>query len=955
MGVAVALPEVLRELLHAREVVERPLEISGSFAIELFAGCAALTLALTMERVPCMCPWDVSFGSEFDVLTHGEVLYKLVQANRLVAVHSGTPCQSMSWGRLPQLRSWSHVKGMPDLNEKQLALITVGNDLAEFTVSICQQLLQHGGYFSVENPCLSWLWALPKMRDLYAEPATAFTIVAYREFGVRYVKPTAILHNMPCLHELWRPKTELVNPIVLRGWLWYDGQSVARTSLASRYPPDLARNMAKLIKKSLDMREVALKLNDIIPTAEGAVDDGFPLPEAGEGGNLGAGSVDSPPADVLDPFVRHGLGSPKGLTQREHIAWATCQHHVLEEGIAINPELLRCLDFEIKNDPKEIDDMRINVMGKLKMQADKLNGNKVKWHEQAAPESRLLIEKLHGPLIQWLANEICYEDQQLVQDLVKGFPYVGEMPPSATACRQVRPRVPGLETEESLRKNRRMRNLAVLAKMKTSEHESDMMDSALNDMDLGAMGPVVEGGSLDLDSVTLTRRLAVREEKSKGWRTRVVDHKTESGINYAIVPVDKIKHDSIDDLVECILYMLRAGVQVELWKRDASQAFRRIPIARQHLDLTWVVFLAFGVAYAAQHRGMPFGTISAVYAWHRVGGFLLCILRRLFLAPGCRYTDDYFGCNRKDVQFTGGHCLSFVADLIGLPCDPLKDAQFVEQMVVLGALIVIDYPRAGVSVQVSPDKAAKWAKQLHQLLADGTCDPGQASKFAGRLSFAVTASCDKVGRAFVKPFYAQSHAPISGHRVSSRLRLAARWWLAFLTLRIPPFRPFLPREHVLVWTDAAGASRWLAAVVCFRNQWFWTRSLVSQQLWDSFVPRSDDQILMQELLAIPLAYSTFKDRLGGSRVTVFIDNDAVLSALLHGSAGVEDANLAIGQIWLDMARMGMGFNAARVESRANIADGPTRDSFGLLQELKAAQVQPVLPDWLEQLWQFPRM
>ena len=57
---------------------------------------------------------------------------------------------------------------------------------------------------------------------------------------------------------------------------------------------------------------------------------------------------------------------------------------------------------------------------------------------------------------------------------------------------------------------------------------------------------------------------------------------------------------------------------------------------------------------------------------------------------------------------TGGHCLSFVADLIGLPCDPLKDAQFVEQMVVLGALVVIDYPRAGVSVQVSPDKAAKW-------------------------------------------------------------------------------------------------------------------------------------------------------------------------------------------------------------------------------------------------------
>ena len=107
----------------------------------------------------------------------------------------------------------------------------------------------------------------------------------------------------------------------------------------------------------------------------------------------------------------------------------------------------------------------------------------------------------------------------------------------------------------------------------------------------------------------------------------------------------------------------------------------------------------------------------------------------------------------------------------------------------LGALVTIDYPRAGVSAQVSPDKTAKWDRQWRQMLEVGTCDPGQTSKFAGRLSFAVTASCDKVGRAFVKPFYAQSHAPMSGHRVSLRLRLAALWWLALLALRSLPLGP----------------------------------------------------------------------------------------------------------------------------------------------------------------------
>ena len=325
-------------------------------------------------------------------------------------------------------------------------------------------------------------------------------------------------------------------------------------------------------------------------------------------------------------------------------------------------------------------------------------------------------------------------------------------------------------------------------------------------------------------------------------------------------------HDTVDTLIECVAYFMRAQVEVELWKRDVSKAFRRLPISHQHHDLCWVAFLVHGIGYAAAHRGMPFGTISAVYAWHRVGGFLLAIVRRMFLAPGGRFVDDFFGCNRRGVKLTGGHCLSIIATLVGLPCDPLKDAHFVQEMTVLGALVSVDVPRYGVSVAVSQDKAERWCRQLDRMLADGTCDPGQASKFAGRFSFAVSVSCDRVGRAFVKPFYAQAHSPLVGHRISMRMRLAAEWWRSFLKLRMPPFVPCVKREHVLVWTDTAGESSWLAAVLCVQGKWFWTRYQVTQELWSLFIPRADDQIMMQELLAIPLAYETFKQWVAGQRI-----------------------------------------------------------------------------------------
>ena len=58
-----------------------------------------------------------------------------------------------------------------------------------------------------------------------------------------------------------------------------------------------------------------------------------------------------------------------------------------------------------------------------------------------------------------------------------------------------------------------------------------------------------------LEDITLTRRIPVRELRSKGSRTRTVDHTTESLINGATFPSDRVQHDTVDVLL-CILLML---------------------------------------------------------------------------------------------------------------------------------------------------------------------------------------------------------------------------------------------------------------------------------------------------------------------------------------------------------------------------------------------------------------
>ena len=54
-----------------------------------------------------------------------------------------------------------------------------------------------------------------------------------------------------------------------------------------------------------------------------------------------------------------------------------------------------------------------------------------------------------------------------------------------------------------------------------------------------------------------------------------------------------------------------------------------------------------------------------------------------------------------------------------------------------------------------------------------------------------------------------------------------------------------------VWADAAGVTRQLAAVVFDGVHWFYTMYVVPQSVWVQFLPRADNQIGMQELLAVP--------------------------------------------------------------------------------------------------------
>ena len=90
---------------------------------------------------------------------------------------------------------------------------------------------------------------------------------------------------------------------------------------------------------------------------------------------------------------------------------------------------------------------------------------------------------------------------------------------------------------------------------------------------------------------------------------------------------------------------------------------------------------------------------------------------------------------------------------------------------------------------------------------------------AGRLCFSVTLAASRTGSAFMKPCDAQQFCPMQGGMISVRLYMAMRWFIKLLRTRAPAEMTGVKAETIqFPWHDAAGASRWVAAVLRARER-----------------------------------------------------------------------------------------------------------------------------------------
>lgn len=150
-------------------------------------------------------------------------------------------------------------------------------------------------------------------------------------------------------------------------------------------------------------------------------------------------------------------------------------------------------------------------------------------------------------------------------------------------------------------------------------------------------------------------------------------------------------------------------------------------------------------------------------------------------------------------------CLEMVVRALGWCLEPRKTEGPAACLLILG--ISVEYTDDG-TIHLRPDSAklSVWLDSITQALKANRLTSGEAAKLAGRLLFARSSLCGRVGAAQLRRLFRRSHAHGSV-RLDESLQRVLIWWHAMLrgdAFRLKMYLHPDRRLPILVYTDATG-------------------------------------------------------------------------------------------------------------------------------------------------------
>ena len=350
--------------------------------------------------------------------------------------------------------------------------------------------------------------------------------------------------------------------------------------------------------------------------------------------------------------------------------------------------------------------------------------------------------------------------------------------------------------------------------------------------------------------------------------------------------------------------LARQSPQISLSTGDMKGAYRQIPLAPcdVRFALTAVYDPTKDRVTLHEMYGQPFGAGHAVPNFCRVAEWISRVMQKLFHMLVDHFFDDFFVVEPEATIQSAMACLRETFTLLGL--DPEKSQRFSELCSILGVVFCTQTLQRLITVCAKESRITFLKESIQKILCGRSLSPHQAASLVGKFQFLCSTLFGKVGRCCTGALRRRQYATYPTNVLTQELAQALELMLRFVVESPSRELRICHENPVLLYTDASDVpgrnpQRVVGAYLFdpLGNFQAYTAWAVPDSVVSRWLQRKSFMGQL-ELLAAPLAFNTWSNRLQNRSIIHFCDNDSASASLIKGYSPKVDSSSLVGNFWL---------------------------------------------------------
>lgn len=650
---------------------------------------------------------------------------------------------------------------------------------------------------------------------------------------------------------------------------------------------------------------------------------------------------------------------PDGLNcPRRHLEIAKGLDHPFDGEISLSDRHQDCLD-KLQGNLEKLNKSRLKSLAELRSLVKSCKAEQTKVNRKASWTTRALGCKVQTVAMERLQAKLGIEDLGVPAACLFGLKVLG---PAQESPFFTPFDVPPKMTWGEFHSSKRQRSLELIERVKRmSDLGGQEMAKAIwkktqKEIDAGSMGPPQTWDEIDElfkgdFQVVPSFGLEQGVDDSGLPKFRRIDDHTAAGNNLVAHRTQKVPMAMVDQVGLMVKSLAkRTRSQVLIATEDMKGAYRQVPLCPSDVRycITAVMNPELGQPSLHELRAQPLGAGHAVPNFCRVAEWLARLCQLLYHLFVDHFFDDFFLIEPAETANIGMFILKETFAVLGFSLDPEKSQPPARLQAVLGVMFSTASltSRRVISVSPKPTRLAGLQKLIQAVLESDSLSPSQAASLVGKFGFLCSTLFGKAGRCCTGPARFRQY---SSHHVTAldpTLRQSLCLMSEFLTFTPAREIPVTSVTPLLIYSDASDvperSPRFVLGGVCYDpldsslefSSWEVPNSIV--QKWAS----RQNYMGQLELLAAPFALATWSTKAQQRPILFFLDNDSASSNLIKGYSPKVDSSVIVGEFWLMAASLKSSIYIDRVESKSNLADGPSRLNFDELYQMGGRWKEP---------------